>query len=74
MNFVAKVIVTDVKSGEKRDYANIVDLETGGIASISTQKGGFDELKKLIPIELIAVGKLGRYGLEVIKFQQKGGE
>jgi len=74
MNFTAKIIITEVKEGEKRDYANIVDLETGGIASVSAQRGWFADLPLLQPIDVIGIGKLGRYGMELIRLHVKGGE
>ena len=68
----AKLIIIDVKQGEKRDYAQCVDIENGGIFALSGSKGIFDSVKKLETLELVLSLKGGRYGFEVLAL--RGGE
>lgn len=71
MNIVMKVIVTEVKESEKRDYVSFVDLENGGNFSVAVEKGAAKDLPKLTPVEVVARAKAGRHGLSFEQFALK---
>lgn len=71
MKVVMKVIVTDLVVGKNQDYLNLVDVETGGVFSLGVPQGSARDLPRLVPVEIVADAKPGRYGLFARAFQVK---
>lgn len=72
-------LVTTVREGKNYDYINVVDLQTGSVASLAVNKGTTSDIPKLKPLKILFSARLTKYGLvldeyKFVEEKPEGGE